>query len=183
MPPPSKSARGGGSWEQARDGGSRGHARDGGSRGHARGSGSLRPACSDDHPEARTAARWERLRHRILRACMRRRPHEVRTTARWQRPRRRIPGGTSAAASPWGAHDSDPLSCARRWGGSGCGSTMADLGGTWATATPLRRAWWRGGSGWCDGSRDARARGLSHPVLRDKVGCISYMRQRRQHIQ
>jgi hypothetical protein len=23
---------------------------------------------------------------------------------------------------------------------------------------------------------------LSHPVLRDKAGCISYMRQRRQHI-
>jgi hypothetical protein len=25
-------------------------------------------------------------------------------------------------------------------------------------------------------------RGLSHPVLRNKAGCISYMRQRRQHI-
>jgi type IV secretory pathway VirB6-like protein len=24
--------------------------------------------------------------------------------------------------------------------------------------------------------------GVSHPDLRDKVGCISYMRQRRQHI-
>jgi hypothetical protein len=43
-------------------------------------------------PEARTAARWEWLRHWIPRARSRRRPHEVRTTARWQRLRRQIPG-------------------------------------------------------------------------------------------
>jgi hypothetical protein len=112
MPPPLRGARDGESWEQARDGRSRGHACDDGSRG-ARSRRWI--------PEVRTAARWERLRHRILRARTRRRPHEVRTTAMWQRPRRRIPWGSSVTASPWGARGSDPLRCARRWRGSGCG--------------------------------------------------------------
>jgi hypothetical protein len=32
------------------------------------------------------------------------------------------------------------------------------------------------------GARRKRSRRVSHPDLRDKAGCISYMRQRRQHI-
>jgi hypothetical protein len=110
-------------------------------------------------PEARSAVRWERLRHRIPRARTRRRPHEVRTTAMWQRPRWRIPWGSSATTSPWGARGSDPLRCGRRWRGSGSGGATADLGGMWATTTSLRRSWRRGGSGWCNGSRDSCARG------------------------
>jgi hypothetical protein len=56
--------------------------------------------------EARTAARWERLRHWIPRAPTWRRPHEVRTTAMWQRPWRRISEGHE--------HDSVSLRCTRQ---------------------------------------------------------------------
>jgi hypothetical protein len=34
---------------------------------------------------------------------------------------------------------------------------------------------------WANGGREM-AHEMSHPVLKVKVGCISYMRQRRQHI-
>jgi hypothetical protein len=165
-PPPPRGAHGGGSWEQVRGDGSRGHARDSGSEGHTRGGGPLRLVRGDGPP-------WGTHSGEVGAAATS--DHE----------------DTHEAAAPWGAHDdevaaaatADPggherdsvsLRCTRqrplklrttvRW--DGCGGATTDLGGTWATMAPLRRAWRRGGSGWCDGSWDAHTRGSTPERIR-----------------